>query len=78
MWPQSSTNYLTLSGPVRHASLKGWQGINKNQEGFLPGLDFLLPVLATSSDSLQAVAILIVAIGLAGLAILILFAKKKI
>jgi len=41
-------------------------------------LDFLLPVLSTSSDSLQALAILIVAIGLAGLAILILFAKKKI
>jgi hypothetical protein len=41
-------------------------------------LDFLLPVLSTNSDSLQAIAILIVAIGLAGLAILILFAKKKI
>ncbi|MGD0478122.1 MAG: hypothetical protein ABSB29_08150 [Nitrososphaerales archaeon] len=41
-------------------------------------MDFLLPVLQTSSDSLEAIAILIVAIGLAGLAILILFAKKKI
>jgi hypothetical protein len=38
----------------------------------------LLPVLSTSSVSLDALAILIVAIGLAGLAILILFAKKKI
>jgi len=41
-------------------------------------LHFLLPALSTGSDSLAAVAILIVAIGLAGLAILILFAKKKI
>ena len=41
-------------------------------------MDFLFPFLSTSSDSLQAIAILIVAIGLAGLAILILFAKKKI
>jgi hypothetical protein len=41
-------------------------------------LQFLLPVLQTGNDSLAAIAILIVAIGLAGLAILILFAKKKI
>ncbi|MGD0319506.1 MAG: hypothetical protein ABSB56_07415 [Nitrososphaerales archaeon] len=41
-------------------------------------MDFPLPFLETSSISLQAIAILIVAIGLAGLAILILFAKKKI
>lgn len=41
-------------------------------------MDSLLPVLEASSVSLQAIAILIVAIGLAGLAILILFAKKKI
>jgi hypothetical protein len=41
-------------------------------------LDLPLPVLSTSGVSLQAIAILIVAIGLAGLAILILFAKKKI
>jgi hypothetical protein len=41
-------------------------------------LDSLLPVLEAGSVSLQAIAILIVAIGLAGLAILILFAKKKI
>ena len=41
-------------------------------------MNFFLPALQTSSVSLQAVAILIVAIGLAGLAILILFAKKKI
>jgi hypothetical protein len=41
-------------------------------------LDFLLPVLEANGVSLQAIAILIVAIGLAGLAILILFAKKKI
>jgi hypothetical protein len=41
-------------------------------------LDYPLPVLEATSVSLQAIAILIVAIGLAGLAILILFAKKKI
>jgi len=41
-------------------------------------LQLLLPALQTGSDSLDAIAILIVAIGLAGLAILILFAKKKI
>jgi hypothetical protein len=38
-----------------------------------------LPVMqAASSDTLTAVAILVVAIGLVGLAILILFSKKKI
>jgi len=37
-----------------------------------------LPALAASNGTLEALAILIVAIGLAGLAILILFAKKKI
>ncbi|HYB76529.1 MAG TPA: hypothetical protein VEC08_06195 [Nitrososphaerales archaeon] len=37
-----------------------------------------LPALTASSGTLEALAILIVAIGLAGLAILILFAKKKI
>jgi hypothetical protein len=58
--------------------LKGWEGINKKRDRFLPGLDFPLPALSTSSVSLQAIAVLIVAIGLAGLAILILFAKKKI
>ncbi len=57
---------------------EGRQGINKNQDGFLPGLHFLLQALQASGDSLDAIAILIVAIGLAGLAILILFAKKKI
>jgi len=41
-------------------------------------LHFLVPALQTGSDSLQAIAILVVAIGIAGLAILILFAKKKI
>lgn len=41
-------------------------------------MSFLLPALEASSISLDALAILIVAIGLAGLAILILFAKKKI
>jgi len=38
----------------------------------------MLPFLDTGSDTLDAIAVLIVAIGLAGLAILILFAKKKI
>jgi hypothetical protein len=38
-----------------------------------------LPVLqAAGSDTFTAIAILVVAIGLAGLAILILFSKKKI
>jgi hypothetical protein len=41
-------------------------------------LGLLLPVLQAPDISLQAIAILIVAIGLAGIAILILFAKKKI
>lgn len=38
----------------------------------------LLPVLQTSSDTYGAFVVLVVAIGLAGLAILILFFKKKI
>ncbi|HKT22593.1 MAG TPA: hypothetical protein VJR06_08300 [Nitrososphaerales archaeon] len=39
----------------------------------------LLPVLqANPSDTFTAIAILIVAIGLVGLAILILFSKRKI
>lgn len=37
-----------------------------------------LPVLQAAGDTLTAIAILIVAIGLVGLAILILFSKKKI
>ena len=39
-----------------------------------------LPVLqaASSSDTFTAIAILVVAIGLVGLAILILFSKRKI
>jgi len=37
-----------------------------------------LPFLQAGSDMLTAVAILVVAIGLVGLAILILFSKKKI
>ncbi len=36
------------------------------------------PALQTSGDMLQAIAILVVAIGIAGIAILILFSKKKI
>ncbi len=38
----------------------------------------LPPALDASGGTLDAIAILIVAIGLAGLAILILFSKKKI
>jgi hypothetical protein len=38
----------------------------------------LLPVLQGGSDLLGAFAILAIAIGLAGLAILILFSRKKI
>jgi hypothetical protein len=42
-------------------------------------LSFHLPVLqAAGSDTFTAIAILVVAIGLVGLAILILFSKKKI
>jgi hypothetical protein len=37
-----------------------------------------LPVLQAGSDTLGAFAILAIAIGLAGVAILILFSKKKI
>jgi LPXTG-motif cell wall-anchored protein len=37
-----------------------------------------LPVLQTGPDTLTAVAILVIAIGIAGLALLILFSKKKI
>lgn len=41
-------------------------------------LSQLPPLQAAGSDTLAAIAILVVAIGLAGLAILILFSKKKI
>lgn len=42
-------------------------------------MHFPLPVLqAAGSDELTAIAILVVAIGLVGLAILILFSKRKI
>jgi len=41
-------------------------------------LAFFLPVLQSGADTLGALAVLAVAIGLAGLAILILFARKKI
>jgi hypothetical protein len=42
-------------------------------------LHFHLPALqAAGSDTFTAIAILIVAIGLVGLAILILFSKRKI
>jgi hypothetical protein len=43
------------------------------------GLSPFLPALqATGADTLTAIAVLVVAIGIAGLAILILFAKKKL
>ncbi len=38
----------------------------------------LLPVLQTGGDTLTAIAILVVALGFVGLAILFLFSKKKI
>jgi hypothetical protein len=41
-------------------------------------LQFHLPVFQAGSDILTAFAVLAIAIGLAGLAILILFSKKKI
>jgi subtilase family serine protease len=41
-------------------------------------LQLILPVLQAGSDTLTALAILAVAIGLAGVAILILFSKRKI
>jgi len=37
-----------------------------------------LPALQAGSDTLTAIAILVVALGFVGLAILILFSKKKI
>jgi hypothetical protein len=39
---------------------------------------FHLPVLQAAGDTFTALAILIVAIGIVGLAILILFSRKKI
>jgi hypothetical protein len=39
---------------------------------------FLPDLQAAGADTLTAIAVLVVAIGLAGLAILILFAKKKL
>jgi len=41
-------------------------------------MTLFLPVLQTGSDTLGALGLLAIAIGLAGLAILILFWKKKI
>lgn len=41
-------------------------------------LDFSSFLLAGEADTLQALTVLAIAIGLAGLAILILFAKRKI
>jgi hypothetical protein len=38
----------------------------------------VLPVLQAGNDTFGAFVVLVIAIGLAGLAILILFAKKKI
>jgi LPXTG-motif cell wall-anchored protein len=37
-----------------------------------------LPILQAGPDTLTAIAILVVAIGLVGLAILLLFSRKKI
>jgi len=37
-----------------------------------------VPLLLTSTETLEAFAILAIAIGLAGIAILILFSRKKI
>jgi hypothetical protein len=53
---------------------------NKYEPGApTPRLPPHLPVLqAGGSDTLTAIAILVVAIGLVGLAILILFSKRKI
>jgi hypothetical protein len=41
-------------------------------------MEFLGQPLLTDTETLQAIGILVASIGLAGLAILILFAKKKI
>ena len=41
-------------------------------------MTFHLPILQAGSDTLTAFALVAIAIGLAGLAILILFSKKKI
>jgi hypothetical protein len=42
------------------------------------GLLFHVPVLMTGSETIEALAILALAIGIAGIAILILFSRKKI
>jgi len=39
---------------------------------------FQVPLLQTGGDTLDALAILAIAVGLAGIAILILFSRKKI
>jgi hypothetical protein len=52
---------------------------NKYEHRTIAGnLLFHLPVLQAGSDTFTALAILIVAIGIVGLAILILFSRKKI
>ena len=38
----------------------------------------LLPLLITGNETIEALAILAIAIGLAGVAILVLFSRKKI
>jgi hypothetical protein len=64
---------------INGCSVLSWPRTNKYEHG--PGAVRLLrlPVLqAAGSDTFTAIAILIVAIGLVGLAILILFSKRKI
>jgi hypothetical protein len=52
---------------------------NKYEPRTIAGtLLFHLPILQAGSDTFTALAILIVAIGIVGLAILILFSRKKI
>jgi hypothetical protein len=54
-------------------------GTDKYEHTHINGsLLFHVPVLMTSSDTIEALAILALAIGIAGIAILILFSRKKI
>ena len=57
-------------GPVRIIYVARQKGENR--------LELFSFLLSTDAETLQAFAILVVALGLAGLAILILFAKRKI
>lgn len=54
------------------------QRINKNSTRICARLLVQVPILISGAETLEAFAILAVAIGLAGVAVLILFSRKKI